>query len=195
MTSASPSSAAHADAVVRALSVPPTAVHVVRTQRELVPRQAGFYAWWARRGAIEGVPRQPHPLDDNLDLFYVGISPRRASSQQKIYKRVLGHHLGGNTGSSTFRFALASLLLDELQLTPTIRGDKTVLSYEDNCHLSDWQTDNLRLTWCMRARPWEIEDEVIALMQPPLNCAANALHPFYRRVRDARAEFRRRADG
>jgi hypothetical protein len=181
-----------ASAVVDALEAPPLRVDVVLQRRELVPLQPGLYAWWARKGAIEGVPRQPHPLDNDLDLFYVGISPRRASSQMNIHKRVFGHHLGGNTGSSTFRFALASLLFDSLNLQPTTRGDKIVLSREDNARLSDWQRKNLRLSWCLRRRPWEIEHEVIGLMQPPLNCAANASHPFYPLVRDARERFRQR---
>jgi hypothetical protein len=98
-----------------------------------------------------------------------------------------------DTGSSTFRYVLAALLLDELGLVPLARGEKVVLTREDNRALSHWQRDALRLSWCIRRQPWEIEDEVIALMQPPLNCAANASHPFYPRVRAARAEVRQRA--
>ena len=172
--------------------MPALALDLVRAPRDLVPAEPGLYAWWARRRAIAGVPHVPHPSDDEIGLFYVGISPKRQSSRQNIRERVAAH-LGGNPGSSTFRFVLASLLLDELELMPIARGKKTVLSREQNRELSGWQRANLCLTWCVRARPWEVEDEVIALMQPPLNCAANDTHPFYPRVRDARAEFRRRA--
>jgi hypothetical protein len=187
------SAAAASAAVATTLEAPPIAVDTVLARRELVPREPGFYAWWARRGAIAGVPRRPHRLDDDIDLFYVGISPTRASSKQDIHKRVLGHHLGGNTGSSTFRFVLAALLLDVLELTPIAGSEKTLLSSDDNRHLSRWQRDNLLVTWCVRPQPWEVEEEVISLMQPPLNCAANASHPFYRHVREARDAFRRRA--
>jgi hypothetical protein len=45
----------------------------------------------------------------------------------------------------------------------------------------------------VRERPWEIERAVIARLGPPLNSGGNAAHGFYQRVRDARAEFRRRA--
>jgi hypothetical protein len=48
------------------------------------------------------------------------------------------------------------------------------------------------LTWCERARPWEVENQVISLMQPPLNAEGNAAHPFHPYVVAARAEFRRR---
>jgi hypothetical protein len=178
--------------VAHALQVTPVAVDFVLGRRELVPREAGFYAWWAHRGAIDGMPRQPHPLEDDLDLLYVRISPSRATSQQNIHKRVFGHHLGGNTGSSTFRFALASLLLDNLELSPATHGRKTVLRRDDNRRLGDWQRENLRLKWCVRPQPWEVEDDVIALMQPSLNCAGNASHPFFPRIHDARDRFRRR---
>lgn len=73
-----------------------------------------------------------------------------------------------NTDSSMFRFVLASLLLDPLNLTPMTRGDKTILSHDEDRRLTDWQRKNLRLTWCGRERPREVEDEVIALMLPPL---------------------------
>jgi hypothetical protein len=185
--------AINAALVVETLLSAPIAVAAVLEHRELVPRESGFYAWWSRRGAIDAVPHEPHPLHAALDLFYVGISPSRPTSKQNISKRVFGQHLGGNTGSSTFRFVLASLLQDELHLTPSTRGDMTVLGRDDNERLSDWQRHNLSLTCCVRLRPWEIEGEVIALMQPPLNCAENASHPFHPRVRDARAQFRRRA--
>lgn len=41
--------------------------------------------------------------------------------------------------------------------------------------------------------PWEIEAEMIAQLGPPSNSAGNATHSFYTRVREARAELRRRA--
>ena len=184
---------ADAAAVARALGVVAVTIDAVIAQADLLPQEPGFYAWWARRGAIAGVPHLPHPIEGGFGLFYVGISPKRPSSKQNISKRVRGQHIGGNTGSSTFRYMLAALLLDELALVPLARREKVVLSSDNNTDLSRWQRNALRLTWCVRRRPWEIEDEVIALMQPPLNCAANASHPFYPRVRAARAEFRQRA--
>jgi hypothetical protein len=106
---------------------------------------------------------------------------------------VIGNHLNGNVSSSTFRFVLAALLIDALELSPYLRGTKVALSAHDNARLSTWQREHLLLTSCTKERPWEIESEVIAELGPPLNSAANAVHAFYPAVRAARAEFRRRA--
>jgi hypothetical protein len=181
-------------AVAHSLQVPPVAVPLVLQQRELVPAARGFYGGWSHRGAIGGVPHVPHPLDDDLTLLYVGISPARETSRQTIRSRVIGNHLNGNVGSSTFRFILAALLVDALELRPFLRGTKVALEATDNARLSAWQRERLRLTWCARERPWEIEEEVIARLGPPLNSAGNAAHSFYPRVRATRAALRRRAD-
>jgi hypothetical protein len=160
-----------------------------------LPAEHGFYAWWADKGTIADVPHHPHPTLSKLGLLYVGISPKRASSSGNIRSRVIGQHVGGNTSSSTFRFVLASLLLDELELKPRATVKKIVLDADDNAHLRQWQFDHLSITWCARPRPWKVEDAVIALMQPPLNSAANQTHPFYSRVSSARAAFRAAARG
>jgi hypothetical protein len=103
---------------------------------------------------------------------------------------VLGQHVRGNTSASTFRFVLASLLRQELALTPRLAGSKVVLDPNDNERLRDWQLRHLRLTWAERERPWEVEGQVIGRMEPPLNSAGNRAHPFYPRVSSARAAFR-----
>ena len=100
------------------------------------------------------------------------------------------NHIGGNTGSSTFRFALASLLLTTLRLHPRRRTKKFVLDGEENARLRGWQETNLKLTWCERPNPWEIEGDVIATMKPPLNAAGNSAHPFYPTLKASRAAFR-----
>jgi hypothetical protein len=155
-----------------------------------VPGEPGFYAWWVRQGAIADVLQRPHPTESERALLYVGISPARETSSQTLRSRVLNNHLNGNTGSSTFRFTLASLLFEKHGWKPLRRATKVVLSPADNAALTAWKRENLTLTWATRARPWEIETDVIAAMQPPLNLAANGGHPFYSTVRNARASFR-----
>jgi hypothetical protein len=155
-----------------------------------LPAKPGFYAWWVARGSIDGSPHHPHPARPGLGLLYIGISPKRPTSGGLIRSRVVDQHLRGNTASSTLRFVLAAFLLDELNLTPRATTKKVILDREDNARLRQWQFDHLKLTWCERARPWEVEDAVIALLQPPLNCAANESHPFHPRVTAARAAFR-----
>jgi len=63
-------------------------------------------------------------LDDELSLLYVGISPVREASRRTIRSRVIGNHLNGNVGSSTFRFILAALLIDALELRPLLHADQ-----------------------------------------------------------------------
>jgi hypothetical protein len=179
--------------VVQALRAPAVRAPEVLQSPDLLPAAAGFYAWWSHRGAIADVPHVPHPLAAELSLLYVGISPARETSRQTIRARVTGNHLTGNVGSSTFRFVLAALLGEALDLHPYLRGTKAALSAYENARLSAWQREHLLLTWCARERPWEIESEVIAQLTPPLNSADNAAHAFYPAVRAARAEFRRRA--
>jgi hypothetical protein len=92
-----------------------------------LPAKAGFYAWWSERDAIAGVPHHPHPAQADLGLLYVGISPTRQNSSGLIRSRVIDQHIRGNTSSSTFRFVLASLLIDELALNPQATAKKVVL--------------------------------------------------------------------
>src|SRR6266849_703466 len=107
-----------ASTVVRALHMRAVAVHDVLHAPELLPAAPGFYAWWSRRDSISGVPHVPHPLDGEISLLYVGIRPARETSRQTLRSRVIGNHLNGNVGSSTFRFVLAALLIDALDLAP-----------------------------------------------------------------------------
>lgn len=155
-----------------------------------LPNASGFYAWWIKLGSVPGVPPSPHPTEPGRHLLYVGIAPGRAISGRTIRTRVLDQHLGGNTGSSTFRLSLASLLMDTLQFRPLKKQNKVVLSRDENKALSDWQRQSLRITWCEQMRPWDFEAEVIASMKPPLNLAGNAAHPFYETMCEARKRFK-----
>jgi hypothetical protein len=181
--------------VVGALELEPVSLRAALEPGDAggLPPKPGFYAWWAEENTIAGVPHHPHAARPGLGLLYVGISPTRLASSGNIRSRVIGQHVRGNTSSSTFRFVLASLLLEELDLRPRATIKKVVLDSDDNARLRQWQFDHLELTWCERPRPWEIEGELIALMQPPLNSAANRAHPFYAHVSSARAAFRNAA--
>ena len=153
-----------------------------------LPREPGLYAWWTVPGSIPGVPRCPHPSDPDLDLFYVGISPSRATSSGTLRSRVKGNHIGGNTGGSTFRLTLASLLFEEMGWKPEM-ADRPVLSRENNSALTAWQHEHLRLTWAVHPEPWVIEHEVIAHLKPPLNLAGST-HEFGSTVTAARRRFK-----
>jgi hypothetical protein len=150
------------------------------TAEPKLPKLGGFYAWWARRGCIANVPGNPHPTEAEFDLFYVGIAPVSAASSSTIRSRVRNNHMRGNIASSTFRFTLASLLVDALKLRPIAKASKIVLEKDQNDQLSQWQRENLRLTWHAVSEPRTLEVAVIADLRPPLNLADNHDHPFTR---------------
>lgn len=101
-----------------------------------LPDAAGFYAWWVdSQEALPGVPLSPVAGRDEW-LLYIGIAPGRASSKQTVRTRVLGNHLGGNLGSSTFRLTLAALLWEAEGWTPQWPKDRVLLTAADNAALS-----------------------------------------------------------
>ena len=165
----------------------------VDTARAVLPATGGIYAWWTERGAIPGVPENPHPKDENLSLFYVGRAPRDSASSATLQSRIVKNHLSGNTGASTFRFTLAALLMETLGFSPRRTATKYVLPASQNQALSDWLRAHLRLTWVEHEEPWTVEDQIIARLRPPLNLAGNASHPFNARLSEARARFREAA--
>jgi len=48
-------------------------------------------------------------------------------------------------------------------LKPRATVKKVVLDSDDNARLRQWQFNHLKVTWCERERPWEVEDAVIAV--------------------------------
>lgn len=154
-----------------------------------VPAEPGFYAWWVRPDALPDVPTTAHPREP-LGLLYVGIAPSRPGSTATLRSRVVGQHLRGNTGASTFRLSLASLLFVREGWRPARRGRKVVLSAADNAALSAWQQANLRVRWCVAEEPWRSEATVIADTAPALNLADNVGGDFYAVIRQARRAFR-----
>ena len=183
-----------AEVVTRLAGRPASLNEVSRSPDEGgIPEEAGLYAWWVQRGAIPEVPFVPHPTEPETGLLYVGISPRDEQSSMNLRDRVVRNHIGGNTGSSTLRFVLASLLMEGMGLKPLRMKTKVVLSGSDNSRLRDWQVKHLRLTWCEREAPWKVELEVIRAMRPPLNSRGNSAHEFRATVASRRAAFREAA--
>ena len=80
-------------------------------------------------------------------------------------------------------------------ISPLGLTKKVFLSKEDNVALRRWQEENAALRWIEVDKPWAgtLEGEVIAAMEPPLNVAENASHPFNREMKAARERFRQAA--
>jgi hypothetical protein len=180
------------DAQISALIRAPVELTVVRAPETEggIPALPGLYAWWVKAGALPVVPPMPHPSAPGWNLLYIGIAPRNDLSPTTIRSRVLTQHLGGSTGSSTFRLSLAALLIDTLAFHPVRRKNDFVLPRAENVKLSEWQREHLRLTWVAQPAPWTIEPLVIAALNPPLNLDHNSAHPFHRTMTAARARFR-----
>jgi hypothetical protein len=154
---------------------------------------AGLYAWWQIGDALPGVPAVPHPTENRLGLLYVGIGPASASSRETLNSRLVGKHIDGNTGSSTLRLTLASHLTEMLALIPRPTAKKVVLDASDNNKLTQWMYKHLRVTWVGHKSPWDIEEEVIAGMKPPLNIDHNRDHPYCPTNQALRGKFKARA--
>lgn len=139
---------------------------------------------------MPGVPTTPH-RSEPVGLLYVGIAPRDATSGAELRSRLCKQHIGGNVGSSTFRFGLAALLWEQQGWVPRrAASGKYRLDADDNRALSQWQRAHLRVRWAVVPEPWLSEPSVVEQMEPPMNRDQNADHPFYTRMGAARDRFR-----
>ena len=158
-----------------------------------IPPEPGLYSWWiTEHDALPGVPAKALP-GHSLYLLYIGIAPKDDRSRQRLRSRVCSNHMTGNIGGSTFRLSLAALLWERLGWMPVWRGDRPQLPRDDNRALSTWQAEHLRIGWVIRSEPWRYERPVIARLQPPMNLAENAAHPFHKTMSDARSRLRHTA--
>jgi hypothetical protein len=156
-----------------------------------VPAADGVYGWWFRRlpplVVADGCCQH-----QGLTLLYVGISPKRPprngrpASKQKLGDRIEDHYKG-NAEGSTLRKTLGCLLAGELGIQLRRVGSaKRITFVEGEQALSAWMTENAYVSWVIRHCPWELEDELIAALDLPLNLQgnkSNQFHPVLSRVR------------
>src|SRR5690625_3391506 len=85
-----------------------------------VPAEPGIYGWWIRVGSLE-VPIADYRQHDDFELLYVGIAPRKPSTDGRLSKsnlrKRLNQHVNGNASRSTLRRTLGVLLMEPLGLT------------------------------------------------------------------------------
>jgi hypothetical protein len=127
----------------------------------------GLYAWFVDvEGASQlsaglGAPVRP-------GLVYAGQAGAGASSAT-LRSRIRANHLGGSITGSTFRMTLASVLARDLVLVD--EGGRR-LSGEGESRLTAWMLEHLSVAVAAapdRAALSALEDEVLALLDPPLN--------------------------
>ena len=157
-----------------------------------VPAAGGVYGWWFRRlpALVDARGCRRH---EDLTLLYAGISPRqppgngRPASQQTLRTRLQTHY-AGNAEGSTLRKTLGCLLAAELgiQLRRVGSGTRRTFVAGEQV-LSAWMADNAFVSWVIRERPWELEDDLIAAVDLPLNLEGNSRNQFHQVLTQARA--------
>lgn len=163
--------------VLRRLLVRPVGLAEVAT---MLPVGPGIYAWWATPGTLPEFGGLANPEAGDLRLLYLGMAT-------SLRRRIAGDHLR-RSGSSTLRRTLAGLLLNE-QGYRTVWTDRVVLVPEDEVRLTAWMVEHLRLTWAECPDPADVEMDLIALFEPPLNVDGAARGDRRDRVRAAKAAY------
>jgi hypothetical protein len=130
------------------------------------PDSGGVYAVYVRRSDALS------PFSPSADgLIYVGVTSNLA-------RRELENHFNSeNSGFSTLRRSLGSILKSTLGLTAIPRApgasDTNVRNFrftpEDDAELTTWMHENLEVGLCVRADYDDIEDDLIARLEPVLN--------------------------
>jgi hypothetical protein len=163
-----------------------------------VPAQDGVYGWWFRE-LPPLVDAQDCCQRDGLTLLYAGISPNRPPqngrppSRQNLRERI-NYHYTGNAEGSTLRKTLGCLLADELGIRLRRVGSGMRMTFvEGEQALSAWMARNAYVSWVVRDGPWQLEDELIATLDLPLNLQGNAHNRFHPLLTQARARCVSRA--
>jgi hypothetical protein len=106
-----------------------------------------------------------------------------------LRSRIGGNHLSGNAGSSTFRKTLSAALLAPLQLQVS-RNDH--LDEASNRAVSTWMRHHLAVVTAVveeRTSLAQVEEAVLARLDPPLNLMGMAPTPIRARLRELRREL------
>ena len=164
----------------------------VLSRPSVVPAASGVYGWWFRAvpALIDTAECRKH---DGLVLLYAGISPRRppasgqAASRQDVRQR-LRMHYAGNAEGSTLRKTLGCLLAGQLGIQLRRVGSGRRKTFADGEQLlSAWMSENAFVSWVIRERPWELEQDLIGAVDLPLNLEGNIGHRFHPELTRARA--------
>ncbi|MPZ99475.1 MAG: hypothetical protein GEU80_09105 [Dehalococcoidia bacterium] len=173
------------DHFVASLS-PPRSRAEVLSRASPVPSESGLYAW------TFGEPPGQVPVSGCVEiagrsLLYIGVAPSRVNSRRTLRDRLLTHY-AGNAAGSTLRLTLGCLL----GLPLVRKGSRLTFGTDGEQALSSWMGERAFVSWVVHPRPWEIESQLVAMHQPPLNIEGNG-HAFTPRLREIRAAARARA--
>lgn len=154
---------------------PPTTYGLseLRIDRTAVPARPGIYAWWFKESP-PSVPVEGAVLWNEMRLLYVGISPSSSRSKNNLRKRIVRSHFTGNASGSTLRLTLGCLMAERLKLRLRATGSTGRLTFgEGEEKLTEWMSENARVSWIECAEPWIVEPKVIRSLYLPLNLKDN----------------------
>jgi hypothetical protein len=143
--------------------------------------QPGLYSWWVDEPGA-GLLSTGLDLPVGAGRIYAGQTgatkwPSGKTGHATLKSRIGGNHLRGQIRGSTFRLTLASILADPLELI-TIEPKR--LDVHSEQRLSAWMRNHL---W-VAVHPCpnrdvlaDLEDRVLALLDPPLNLERMPITP------------------
>lgn len=149
-------------------------------------KSPGLYSWWVDAdGAVDLAVGLDQPVTPGL--IYAGLAgatrwPSGKRSTNTLWSRIAGMHLGGKHEFSTFRRTLGSILAHA-------DGRATI----DEDALTDWMKQHLTVVPIVSADPdtlGQLEDEVLAKIDPPLNLQGMAASPIRARLKELRRHHR-----
>lgn len=72
-------------------------------------------------------------------------------------------------------------------------GKRMTFGKVGEAELSQWMADNARVSWIEQSEPWTLESQLISQLDLPLNLDQNRHNAFHGRLKELRAQARRRA--
>ena len=136
-------------------------------QKELIPDQPGFYAWFFNHyfqklfSDNSSVFKTLYEIEDRQiankqwTLLYIGIAGK--NQNRTLRYRIYDDHLKQNSDGSTLRQSLSAMLWEEIDLDPK----KQLKTPEEKDKLNQWMYDNARVTWIESDAPESAEDIII----------------------------------
>lgn len=114
---------------------------------------------------------------------------------QRTLRDRLRQHYALNAAGSTLRLTLGCLLAETLQieLRRVGSGKRMTFTRAGEQRLNEWMEENARVCWYACREPWIAEEEVIGLLDLPLNLAGNRAHAFHGDLSRLRASQKARA--
>ena len=156
--------------------------------------QPGLYSWWVDEpGAVmlsRGLGYRVAP-----GRIYAGQTgatkwPSGAVGAMTLATRIGGNHLSGRIAGSTFRLTLASIVSEQLQLKTAGPGR---LDRSSEQRRSEWMRTHLQVAVYPspdRDALTDLEQRVLALLDPPLNLDGRSPTPLRARLAALRRQLR-----